>query len=68
MDRITSAHEHARIVDAAKARAAQLRAQAIEDFFGGAAQGAGKALRSAQRLAYSLARHQRLRQARTQTG
>lgn len=53
--------DHARLMDAAARHAAQLRAQAIEDFWSGAGSAARRALRSAQRLAASLSRHQRLR-------
>ncbi len=51
----------ARLLDAAKLRAQQLRREAIADFWSGGAEAARQALRSAQRLAASLARHARLR-------
>jgi hypothetical protein len=51
-----------RIIQAARSRAQQLREQAIGEFWSGSADGARQALRSAQRLARSLARHARLRE------
>lgn len=53
--------EHARLTDAARRRAAQLRAEAIDEFWISAGCSAQRALRSARRLAASLARHRRLR-------
>lgn len=50
-----------RLLDGAKARAAQLRQEAIAEFWSDSGDAARKALRSAQRLAHSLARHARLR-------
>jgi hypothetical protein len=61
MDRITDFEQYAHTVDAAKLRAARLRSEAIDAFWVGGAQAARHALRSAQRFAQSLARHQRLR-------
>ncbi|MHB1198296.1 MAG: hypothetical protein ACYCZ6_01810 [Polaromonas sp.] len=49
-----------RLMDAAKARAAQLRSEAIEGFWNETGHAAGRALRAANRLAHSLARHARL--------
>jgi hypothetical protein len=51
----------ARLLEAAKLRAQQLRREAIADFWSGSGEAARQALRSAQRLAASLARHARLR-------
>lgn len=52
--------DHARLMDAARHHAAQLRADAIEEFWGSAGCAARRVLRSTRRLA-SLARHRRLR-------
>jgi hypothetical protein len=54
--------DYNRISDAAKLRAAQLRQEAISEFFNFSGAAARQALRSAQRLANSLARHARLRE------
>jgi hypothetical protein len=53
--------EHAFLLQAAKARANELREQAIDDFFAAAGDGARRALRAANRFAHSLVRHARLR-------
>lgn len=53
--------EYNRIMDEAHRRAAQLRRDAIGEFWCGAGDAARRALRSAQRLAGSLARHAWLR-------
>jgi hypothetical protein len=53
--------DHARLMDAARRHAAQLRADAIDEFWNSTGSAARRALRSAHRLAASLARHQRLR-------
>ena len=53
--------DHARLMDAARRHAAQLRADAIDEFWSSAGSATLRALRSARRLAASLARHQRLR-------
>jgi hypothetical protein len=50
-----------RLHDLAKARAAQLHQQAMDDFFDAAGHAAKRALRPASRLAASIARHSRLR-------
>lgn len=64
-DLITHLHHHAAMVDAAKARAQQLRSEAYRDAWrdlnGLLAGGGAAAGRSAQRLAASLARHRYLR-------
>jgi hypothetical protein len=52
---------HDRLLDLAKARAAHLREQAMDDFFDAAGHSAKRALRPALRLAASIARHSRLR-------
>lgn len=57
-----SATDYNRLMDAAKARALQLRSEAVEDFWNETSHAAGRALRAANRLAHSLARHARLRQ------
>jgi hypothetical protein len=49
------------LMDAARRHAAQLRAEAIDEFWSSAGDAARRALRSTRRLAASLARHQRLR-------
>ncbi|MDF2467206.1 MAG: hypothetical protein K0Q43_5441 [Ramlibacter sp.] len=49
------------LMDAARRHAAQLRADAIDEFWSSAGDAARRALRSTRRLAASLARHQRLR-------
>lgn len=51
-----------RLLDAARLRAQQLREEAIADVWSGTGEAAKQALRSAQRLAASLARHARLRE------
>jgi hypothetical protein len=53
--------EYNRLMETAKKRALQLRSDAIDDFWSGAGDGARQALRSATRLAHSIARHVRLR-------
>lgn len=50
-----------RLLEAAKLRAQQLRQEAIADFWSGGGEAVRQALRSAQRLAASVARHARLR-------
>jgi hypothetical protein len=49
--------EYNRLMDAAKARAHQLRSEAVADFWNDAGHGAQRAWRSAKRYARSLARH-----------
>ncbi len=51
----------ARLMDAARSRAAQLREQAIADFWDDAGAAARRALRASRRFAASLARHAALR-------
>lgn len=53
--------DHGRLIDLARRHAAQLRADAIDEFWHGAGSAARRAMRSAARFAASLARHQRLR-------
>lgn len=53
--------DHARLVDLARRHAAQLRAEANDDFWHEAGHGARRAVRSAVRFAASLGRHRRLR-------
>jgi hypothetical protein len=53
--------EHARLVELAKHRAADLRTEAIRAFWTGAGRAASDAARAARRYAASLARHARLR-------
>jgi hypothetical protein len=53
--------DYDRLMDAAKLRAAQLRREAIADFWSGTGDAALRTLRSSHRLASSLARHARLR-------
>ena len=53
--------EHEFLMQAAKARANELRDQAIGEFVVAAGDQARRALRAANRLAHSLARHARLR-------
>ena len=53
--------EYNRLMETAKKRASQLRSDAIDDFWTGAGEGARHALRTATRLAHSIARHARLR-------
>lgn len=64
-DWITHLHHHAAMVDAAKARAQQLRSEAYRDAWrdlnGLLADGGAAAGRSAQRLAARVARHHHLR-------
>lgn len=50
-----------RLADLARRQAAQLRAEAIDEFWSTAGDAARRTLRSARRFAASLARHQRLR-------
>jgi len=61
MNSYLTPEEAARRIDAAKLRSAQLREQAISEFWGHRGDDARNALRSARRLAGSLARHTRLR-------
>jgi hypothetical protein len=53
--------DYTRLMEAAKQHAAQLRREAIADFWSDAAASTLRSLRSARRLASSLARHARLR-------
>jgi hypothetical protein len=53
--------EYNRLMETAKKRALELRNDAIDDFWSGAGDAARRALRSATRLAHSIARHARLR-------
>jgi hypothetical protein len=53
--------ERDRLADLARRHAAQLRADAIDDFWSTAGDAARRTLRAARRFAASLARHQRLR-------
>lgn len=53
--------DYARLMDAARRHAEQLRREAIADFWSGAAASTLRSLRSARRLASSLARHAQLR-------
>ena len=53
--------DYHRAMDAAKERAGDLRRDAIDDFWNGAGDGVRHVLRSAARLAHSLARHARPR-------
>ena len=53
--------EYNRLMETAKKRASELRGDAIDDLWAGAGEGARHALRSASRLAHSIARHARLR-------
>lgn len=57
-----SSTEYNRLMDSAKARALQLRSEAVEDFWNETGYAARRALRTANRFAHSLARHARLRQ------
>jgi hypothetical protein len=61
MHTATHHSDHARLVDLARRHAAQLRDEAIDEFWCNAGSAARRALRSARRFAASLARHQRLR-------
>ena len=61
MDYLNHAAEYNRMMETAKKRAAELRSEAIDDFWADAGAAARRALRSATRLAQSLARHDRLR-------
>jgi len=54
--------EYNRLMETARKRAAELRSDAINDFWSDAGTAARRALRSATRLAHSIARHARLRQ------
>ena len=53
--------EHYALMDAAKARANELRDEALNAFWNDAGERARRALRAASRFAYSLKRHARLR-------
>lgn len=53
--------DHAPLIDLARRHAAQLRSDAIDEFWHGAGSATRRAIRSATRLASSIARHQRLR-------
>jgi hypothetical protein len=61
MDHLNRPTEYNRLLETAKKRASQLRGDAIDDFWSGAGTTARQALRSATRLAHSIARHARLR-------
>lgn len=54
--------EYNRLMETAQKRAAELRSEAIDEFWSDAGTVARRALRSATRLAHSIARHARLRQ------
>jgi hypothetical protein len=62
MNHLNHPTEYNRMMETAKKRASQLRGEAIDDFWSGAGATARQALRSATRLANSIARHGRLRQ------
>ncbi|MBC7602885.1 MAG: hypothetical protein H7255_09530 [Ramlibacter sp.] len=53
--------EYNRLLETAKKRAAELRSEAVNNFWDGAGDAAQRAMRAAARLAVSLARHQRAR-------
>ena len=61
MDHLNHPTEYNRLMETAKKRASELRGDAIDDFWSSAGDGARQALRSATRLAHSIARHARLR-------
>ena len=61
MNHLNHPTEYNRLMETAKKRASQLRGDAIDDFWSGAGVAARQALRSATRLANSIARHARLR-------
>jgi hypothetical protein len=61
MEHLSHPTEYNRLMETAKKRASHLREEAIDDFWSGAGSAALGALRSATRLAQSLARHARLR-------
>ena len=54
--------EHEFFMEVAKARANELREEAINDFADGAVELVRRAARSANRFAHSLLRHRKLRQ------
>lgn len=60
--------EHDALMQAAREHAHALRQQAIRDVFDAAGDQAVRALRAANRLAHSLARHARLRAAQGAEG
>ena len=61
MSNLDHALEYNRMMETAKKRASELRAEAMADFWRGAGHAARQALRSATRLAHSMARHGRIR-------
>ena len=61
MNHLNNALEYNRMMETAKKRASELRAEAIDDFWRDAGDAARQALRSATRLAHSMARHARHR-------
>ena len=61
MNHVHNASEHDHLMDAAKARAHELRDEALQDVWTGTGDAARGVLRAANRLAHSLARHARLR-------
>ena len=61
MSHLNNALEYNRMMETAKKRASELRTEAIGDFWSGAGEAAGRAIRSATRLAHSIARHNRVR-------
>ncbi|MDB5874221.1 MAG: hypothetical protein JWQ07_3663 [Ramlibacter sp.] len=61
MNHLNNPLEYNRMMETAKKRASELRADAIDDFWSGAGDAARYALRSASRLSHSIARHARIR-------
>lgn len=61
MNHLNHPTEYNRLMETAKKRASELRGDAIDDIWSGAGDAARRALRSATRLAGSLARHHRAR-------
>lgn len=61
MSDLNHALEYNRMMETAKKRASELRAEAIDDFWLGAGDAARRALRSANRLAHRIARHAQVR-------
>ena len=61
MNHLNHAAEYNRMMETAKKRSSELRSEAIDEFWTGAGDAALRAIRSATRLAHSIARHGQVR-------
>ena len=62
MNHLRNAHEYNSLMDAAKARAHELRDEALQELWNETGDATRRMVRAANRLAHSLARHMRLRE------